>query len=374
LIYFDNQATTQLAPEVWEVMAPLYQAQFGNPSASDTRRGRAASKLVNISRIQLASAVGTEPRNLIFTSGATEANNLAIKGAMALQVKKNRPRVLTFSTEHKCVTASVQACEEFGAKAEILPVQRDGLINISELEKVMDHRVGMISAMAVHNEIGVIQNLSRIGEIAERNGALFHCDMAQALGKIPVNLESLPIALASFSAHKAYGPMGIGALYVRRRPKAHLQPLLHGGGQERGLRSGSLPLPLIAGFGKAAELAADYLEDDLTRIWKLRDRVLEVVSRLPSVHLNGHEEQRVPGNLNLRFEGMTQAQLRDGFRQFEFSRGSSCSAEDLEPSFVLSAMGLSHQQAASSIRLSIGRYTTELDVEMLCAAMENLCL
>ncbi len=371
-IYLDYQATTPLDPQVWAAMVPFFQQQFGNPGSIDTERGQAAAQAVETARAHLAAAIGASPRDIVFTSGATEANNLALKGAMALQVKKGRPRILTFASEHKCVLAATQACAEFGAEPEVLPVQPDGLIDLDDLAQRLDPRVGVISAMAVHNEIGVIQNLAALGDLAQRHGALFHCDMAQALGKIPIDVGRLPIALASFSAHKAYGPMGIGALYIRRRPKAHVAPQLHGGGQERGVRSGTLPLPLIVGFGAAAAQVTACLERDLTQAWDLREKILATVDRLPRVHVNGHRVQRVPGNLNLRFDGLDQAEIRAGLAGFEFSRGSACSAADLAPSATLTALGLDAAQASSAIRLSLGRFTTSQEIDALCAALARV--
>lgn len=373
LIYLDNQATTPLDPRVWQVMAPLYQGQFGNPGSVDTQRGRAAAEQIEAARSKLAKAIGADPREIVFTSGATEANNLALTGAMRLQMKKGRSRLLTFATEHKCVLETAKALSDEGAEVEILPVQSDGLIDLDLLSGKLDERVGLVSAMAVHNEIGVIQNLAAIGDLAKSAGALFHCDMAQALGKIPLDLSSLPIALASFSAHKAYGPMGVGALYVRRRPKAHLMPILHGGGQERGLRSGTLPLALIAGFGESARLAAEDMEADLTRLWGYRSKVLELINHLSKVRLNGHPDQRVPDNLNLYFEGLSREEIREGLSGFEVSRGSACSAEDLDPSYVLTALDLSHEEADQSVRLSFGRFTTDAEVQALCETLEGLC-
>ena len=353
-IYLDNQATTPLDPRVWQVMVPLFRDQFGNPGAVDSPRGRAARDRVEQARAQIAAAVGAEAREIVFTSGATEANNLALKGVMRLQAQKGRPRLVTFATEHKCVLEAAKHLD-----ADILPVQRDGLVDLNILEQALDDRVGLVSLMAVHNEIGLIQNLAAIGEMVARCGALFHCDMAQALGKIPIDLASLPISLASFSAHKAYGPMGVGALYLRRKPRARITPLFHGGGQERGVRSGTLPLPLIAGFGEAARLATEELEADLTRAWAYREQILA----LPHIHLNGHREQRVPSNLNLILpEGVS----LDGF---DYSRGSACSAEDLEPSYVLTALGLKKEAAARSVRLSFGRFTTQAEVEALKQAL-----
>ncbi len=371
-IYLDYQATTPLDPQVWAAMKPFFLQQFGNPGSIDTERGQAAAQMVETARGQLAGAIGALPRDVIFTSGATEANNLALKGAMVLQVKKGRPRILTFASEHKCVLAATQACAEFGAEPEVLPVQPDGLIDLDNLAHKLDQRVGMISAMAVHNEIGVIQNFVALGDLAQRHGALFHCDMAQALGKIPIDLGRLPIALASFSAHKAYGPMGIGALYIRRRPKAHVAPQVHGGGQERGVRSGTLPLPLIVGFGAAAAQVSACLESDLTRAWELREKLMTLVDHLPQVHVNGHRMQRVPSNFNLRFDGLSQAEVRAGLAEFEFSRGSACSAADLGPSATLTALGLNEVQADSAVRLSLGRFTTAEDIDALCAALARI--
>ena len=372
VIYLDNQATTPLDPRVWRVMAPLYQHQFGNSGSKDTVRGRAASDRIDQARAHIATAIGADVREVIFTSGATEANNMALKGAMSLQVKKSRPRLLTFSTEHKCVLETAAYLRRKGIDVDILPVQSDGLVDFDILRAAMDTRVGLISVMAVHNEIGVVQNLKAIGQLAAQYGALFHCDMAQALGKIPLNLRDLPIALASFSAHKAYGPMGVGVLYVRRKPKAHLAPFLHGGGQEQGLRSGTLPLQLIAGFGEAARLAYQELESDLTRLWGYREQVLDVVDRTTHLSLNGHREQRVPGNLNLQFHGLSADQLRIPLDRFDISRGSACSAEDLEPSYVLRALGLSKDQASSSLRISFGRFTEPDHVTALCKDLATL--
>ncbi len=382
MIYLDNQASTPCDPRVLEAMAPFWQRLYGNPHSIEHGRGQVLAGRVEEARGQLAQAIGADPREVVFTSGATEANNLAIKGA-ALFAQRHakskgrgngpaRCKILTFASEHKCVLESVKATVAWGFDPVILPVKTDGLIDWQAFEAALDDSVMLVSVMAVNNETGVIQPIADIAEKVHAVGAKLHCDAAQALGKIPLDVALLDVDLMSLSAHKAYGPMGIGALYVRRRPRMRLEPLVSGGNQERGLRSGTLPLPLVVGFGVAAQLAAEEQATDAERIKAWQDACLDRIAQSPALmQINGSLTQRVAHNLNISFLNLDRDAMLRAWCSFAVSSGSACSAADVEPSYVLTNMGLSPAQAAASLRISFGRQTQQSEVDHLLALLAS---
>jgi cysteine desulfurase len=375
-IYLDNQATTPTDPRVVAAMLPFFTERFGNPHSTAHAFGWDAEEAVEHARGQLAALIGASPREVIFTSGATESNNLAIKGAARFH-RERRPKVVTLASEHKCVLESVRDLEREGHPVTILPVRPDGLVDLDLLAETVDEETAIVSVMSVNNEIGVIQPMKEIAGICRAKGAYFHCDAAQAAGKVPLDVAALDIDLLSLSGHKFYGPKGIGALYVRRRPRVRLEPLMSGGGQERGLRSGTLPTPLCVGLGAAAEFAAAEMAAESERISALKARLLAgIKGRLSGVALNGHAERRVAGNLNLAFEGVDAEALMRALPRLAVSSGSACTSTAVEPSYVLQALGLPEARARSSIRLAIGRFNTEAEidraVEELATQVERL--
>lgn len=381
MIYLDNQASTPCDPRVLEAMAPFWQRLYGNPHSIEHGRGLVLAGRVEEARGQLAQAVGADPREVIFTSGATEANNLAIKGA-ALFAQRHaggqglqRRKILTFASEHKCVLESIKATAAWGFEPVVLPVMPDGLIDWSAFEAALDETVLLVSVMAVNNETGVTQPIAEIAARAQAVGAKLHCDAAQALGKIPLDVGALGVDLLSLSAHKAYGPMGIGALYVRRRPRMRIEPLFSGGNQERGLRSGTLPLPLVVGFGMAAKLAAEEQASDAARLKVWQDACLAVIAqRGNALRVNGSLEQRVAHNLNISFLKLDREAMLRAWRGFAVSSGSACSAADVAPSYVLTSMGVVPEQAAASLRISFGRQTQQSEVDQLLALLASPAL
>ncbi len=381
MIYLDNQASTPCDPRVLEAMAPFWQRLYGNPHSIEHGHGLMLAGKVEEARAQVATAVGADPREIIFTSGATEANNLAIKGAALFaqqhptRASQGRGKILTFATEHKCVLESVKATAAWGFEPIVLPVGNDGLVDWPAYKAALDEQVLLVSAMAVNNETGVIQPIAQMAEAAKAMGAKFHCDGAQALGKIPLDVEALGIDLLSLSGHKAYGPMGMGALYVRRRPRVRLQPLISGGGQERGLRSGTLPLPLVVGFGKAAELAAQEQAQDAQRMRGWQQDILGVVAqRANALRVNGSLDQRIAHNLNISFLQLDRQAMLRAWSGFAVSSGSACSAADVEPSYVLTSMGLAPDVASASLRLSFGRQTRDDEVAQVLALLKSPAL
>jgi len=365
-VYLDYQATTPTDPRVVAAMLPLFSVGFGNPHSRSHGVGRAAEEAVEAARRQVAALIGADPREVVFTSGATESNNLAIKGAARFRrtLGDGRDRVVTVATEHKCVLESCRRLAREGFDLEILPVGSDGLVDLDRLARAVTDRTALVSVMAVNNEIGVIQPIDRIARLCRERGALVHCDAAQAAGKIPVDVAASGIDLMSLSAHKLYGPKGIGALYVRRRPRVRLDPLIDGGGQERGLRSGTLPAPLCVGFGAAAALAGAEMATEAERLRGLRDRLLRgLTDRLGAVPVNGHPEQRIPGNLNVAFPGIDSEELLAGLGDVAVSTGSACTSAAVEPSYVLRALGLDAATAGASVRIGLGRFTTAAEVD-----------
>jgi cysteine desulfurase len=374
-VYLDNHATTPVDPRVLAAMRPWWEENFANPASVEHAMGRAAEEAVEAARAEIADLIGAEAREIVLTSGATEANNLAIKGAArfaAAQGATERRRVVTLATEHKCVLECARDLAAEGFEPVVLPVRPDGLLDLDVLRAALAGAPTLlVSVMAVNNEIGVIQDLAAIGAMVKEAGALFHTDVAQAAGRIPLDVEEIRADLLSLSGHKIYGPKGIGALYVRRRPRVRLTPLFSGGGQERGLRSGTLPAPLVVGLGEAARLAATEGLLDAGRIAGQRDLLLDALRReVPGLRVNGHPERRVPGNLNLTFPGGIDAQaLMEAAPEVCVSTGSACSSAAVEPSYVLRALGLPEAEARATLRIGVGRFTSPADAERAAASL-----
>ncbi|KAM3115671.1 cysteine desulfurase family protein [Phormidesmis sp. 146-33] len=363
-IYLDCHATTPVDPSVLSAMLPYFTEQFGNPASVGHAYGWEAEESVKRSRIQIANSIHATPEEIIFTSGATEANNLAIKGIAEAYFGQGR-HIITAETEHRAVLDPCHYLRSLGFEVTVLPVQSDGLLDLDRLEKSLRSDTILVSIMAANNEIGVLQPLEKIGAICHQHQVLFHTDAAQAIGKIPLNVETMKIDLMSLTGHKVYAPKGIGALYVRRRnPRVQLAAQMHGGGQERGLRSGTLYPPQIVGFAKAVELAIATMPAESERILGLRDRLWQTLSQLDGIHLNGHPTQRLAGNLNLSVEGVDGQALLLGLQPVvAVSSGSACTSAKIEPSHVLTALGLSNQLAYASIRFGIGRFNTLEEID-----------
>ncbi|HUK61215.1 MAG TPA: aminotransferase class V-fold PLP-dependent enzyme [Stellaceae bacterium] len=363
-IYLDYHATTPCDPRVLAEMLPWFTEKFGNPGSVTHAYGREAADAVERARAQLAHLIGAEPREIVFTSGATEANNLAVKGAAHFHRALGKDHIVTLATEHKCVLESCRALEGEGFRVTYLPVEPNGLLDLARLEAALDESTALVSVMAAHNEIGVLQPLAEVAALAHAKGALLHTDAAQAAGKIPLDVARLGVDLMSISGHKMYGPKGVGVLYVRRRPRARIVPLFDGGGQERTLRSGTLPTPLCVGIGAAAAIAEQALVGEAERLLGLRRRFLAAIrARLPDAVLNGDAERRLPGNLNLSFPGVPAPDLMAACPALALSSGSACTAAEIEPSYVLRALGLPDDLAAASIRIGLGRGNTEEEVD-----------
>jgi cysteine desulfurase len=361
-IYLDYAATTPVDPRVVQKMVPYLYDIFGNPASRSHGYGWAAEEAVEIAREQVASLIGADPREIAWTSGATESNNLAIKGAAAFHQAKGR-HLITLKTEHKAVLDTMRELERAGFEVTVLDVQLDGLLDIDVLRAALRPDTILVSVMLVNNEIGVIQDVAAIGALCRSRGVLFHVDAAQATGKVAIDLATLPVDLMSLSAHKTYGPKGIGALYVRRKPRVRIEALIHGGGHERGMRSGTLPTHQIVGMGEAYRLAGACMEAENQRLRGLRDRLLGGLQSIPEVRVNGSLTQRVPHNLNISFQFVEGESLLMGMKGIAVSSGSACTSASLEPSYVLRALGLSDEVAHSSIRFSVGRFTTEADID-----------
>ena len=369
-IYLDNQATTACDPRVVAAMLPWLTENFANPHSAEHAMGRAAEAAVEQARAEIAALVGAEPREIVLTSGATESNNIAIKGAArhARRVGDPRLRVITLATEHRCVLESVADLAEDGFDPVVLPVRRDGTLDPQTLSDALAVPTLLVSVMAVNNETGVIQDLHEIGGIVHAAGALLHTDAAQACGKILT--DGAGIDLRSLSAHKLYGPKGVGALFVRRRPRARVAALFSGGNQERGLRSGTLPTPLVVGFGLACRIAAAEMAAEQARIAGLRDRCHAILlAEIPGLVLNGHPTRRIAGNLNLTFPTGDAASLMAANPDLCISTGSACSSAAIAPSHVLRALGLTDAEAARSLRIGIGRFTSAADIDVAAHAL-----
>jgi cysteine desulfurase len=362
-IYLDYSATTPVDPRVAAKMIPWLTEHFGNPASRSHAYGWEAEKAVEEAREEVAKLVGADAKDIIWTSGATESNNLAIKGAAHFYAGTKGKHIVTVTTEHKAVLDTVKELERQGFEATYLTPQENGLITVEQFAAALRPDTVLASVMLVNNEIGVIQPIAELGEICRAKGVIFHVDAAQATGKMPIDLETLKVDLMSFSAHKTYGPKGVGALYVRRKPRIRLEAQMHGGGHERGLRSGTLATHQIVGMGEAFRLARLEMAEECERIRKLRDRLMKGLLDIEEVYVNGDLTHRVPHNLNLSFNYVEGESLIMAIKDIAVSSGSACTSASLEPSYVLRALGRSDELAHSSIRFTLGRFTTEQDVD-----------
>ncbi|MEQ1591825.1 MAG: IscS subfamily cysteine desulfurase [Thiobacillaceae bacterium] len=362
-IYLDYSATTPVDPRVAAKMIPYLTEHFGNPASRSHPFGWEAEKAVEEARAHVAALVGADSKEIVFTSGATESINLAIKGAGHFYSGTKGKHIITVRTEHKATLDTVREMERQGFEATYLNVKDNGLIDLDVFRAAIRPDTVLVSVLLVNNEIGVIQDIESIGNICREKGIIFHVDAAQATGKMPINLAKLPVDLMSFSAHKTYGPKGVGALYVQRKPRVRLEAQMHGGGHERGMRSGTLATHQIVGMGEAFRIAKEEMAAESERIRMLRDRLYAGFSDMEEVHLNGDMEQRVPHNLNVSFNFVEGESLIMAIKDLAVSSGSACTSASLEPSYVLRALGRSDELAHSSIRFSIGRFTTEAEVD-----------
>jgi cysteine desulfurase len=363
-IYMDNHATTPVDPRVLDAMLPYFTEKFGNAASRNHAFGWAGEEAVEIARGQVAKLINASPKEIIFTSGATESNNLAIKGAAEMYREKGN-HIITQVTEHKAVLDTCKRLEKYGYEVTYLPVQKDGRINLDDLRKAITPKTILISIMYANNEIGVIQPIEEIGKIAKEKGVLFHVDGVQAAGKIPVDVIRDGIDLLSISAHKIYGPKGVGALYVRRKnPRVQLSAIIDGGGHERGMRSGTLNVTGIVGLGKACELCQQEMVQETAKLSRLRDRLKDgIMSKLDECYINGSMEHRLPHNINISFAFVEGESLLMGINDVAVSSGSACTSATLEPSYVLKALGVGEDLAHTSIRFGIGRFNTEEEVD-----------
>lgn len=362
-LYMDFQATTPMDPRVLDAMLPYQVNYYGNPHSRTHAYGWESESGMEKARKQIADLIAADPREIVFTSGATESNNMAIKG-VARFYKAKKKHVITTQTEHKCVLDSCRVLESEGFDITYLPVKTNGLIDLKQLEEAIRPDTSLVSIMTVNNEIGVKQPIEEIGQLCRSKNVFLHTDAAQAIGKIPVNVSDWKVDLMSISGHKIYGPKGVGALYVRRRPRVRMEPLQNGGGQERGLRSGTVPTPLAVGLGVACEIAQQEMEYDHKRVSMLANRLVQkIMSEIPDVIMNGDPEQRYPGCINLSFAYVEGESLLMALKDVALSSGSACTSASLEPSYVLRAIGADEDLAHSSIRFGIGRFTTEDEVD-----------
>ena len=376
-IYLDNHATSPVDPRVLEAMLPYFMEKFGNAASRNHSFGWAAEAAVETAREQIAKLIGATAKEIVFTSGATESDNLAIKGVAEMYREKGN-HIITAVTEHKAVLDTCKRLEKYGYRVTYLPVQKDGLVNLEELKRAMDEKTILVTIMAANNEIGVLQPWAEIGKICHERGVLFHTDGVQAVGKVAIDVNKENIDLMSISGHKIYGPKGVGALYVRRRnPRVQISPIIDGGGHERGMRSGTLNVPGIVGLGKACELARLEMAEESKRMAALRDRLKDrITNRLDETYINGSMEHRLPGNLNISFAYVEGESLLMGINDVAVSSGSACTSATLEPSYVLKALGTGDDLAHSSIRFGIGRFNTEAEVDYVadrvCETVERL--
>lgn len=369
-VYFDYSATTPVDPRVVEKMVPWLYEHFGNPASNSHAWGWEAEEAVELARAQIAQLVNADPREIVWTSGATESNNLALKGVADANQGRGR-HIVTLKTEHKAVLDTCRELERMGYELSYLDVGEDGLLDLDRFRDALRSDTIVASVMLVNNEIGVIQNIAAIGEICRERGVAFHVDAAQATGKVHIDLQALNVDLMSFSAHKTYGPKGIGALYVRRKPRVRVTAQMHGGGHERGLRSGTLATHQIVGMGEAFRLAAEEMDAENARIRIMRDDLWAGLSDIPAVYVNGSLSQRVPHNLNLSFDYVEGEALLMSLRELAVSSGSACTSASLEPSYVLQALGRSDALAHSSLRLSLGRYTKPDDIALAVRVIKD---
>jgi cysteine desulfurase len=370
-VYLDYSATTPVDPRVAAVMIPYLCENFGNPASRSHPYGWTAEKAVENARNEVAKLVGADPREIVWTSGATESNNLAIKGAANFYAASKGKHIITITTEHKAVIDTVRELERQGFEATYLDPEPNGLIDLAKFKAAIRPDTVLASVMLVNNEIGVIQDITAIGNICRENNVIFHVDAAQATGKVHIDLEKLPVDLMSFSAHKTYGPKGIGALYVRRKPRIRIEAQMHGGGHERGMRSGTLATHQIVGMGEAFRIAREEMDVENAHIRRLRDKLLHGLQTMEEVYVNGDLTQRVPHNLNISFNYVEGESLIMAVKGIAVSSGSACTSASLEPSYVLRALGRSDELAHSSIRFSIGRFTTEEDIDYTISLMKS---
>ena len=363
-IYMDNHATTPVDPRVLEAMLPFFKESFGNPASRNHSFGWIAEEGVEVAREQIAKLIGATSKEIIFTSGATESNNLAIKGVAEMYREKGN-HIITAVTEHKAVLDTCKRLEKHGYRVTYLAVQKNGLIDLEDLKRAMDDKTILVTIMAANNEIGVLQPIEEIGKLCHERGVLFHTDAVQAVGKVPVDVNKQHLDLVSITGHKIYGPKGVGALYVRRKnPRVQISALIDGGGHERGMRSGTLNVPGIVGLGKACAIAQEEMAKEACRLVGLRERLRErIMSKLDEVYINGSMEHRLPGNLNISFAYVEGESLLMGINDIAVSSGSACTSATLEPSYVLKALGTGDDLAHSSLRFGIGRFNTESQVD-----------
>ena len=364
-VYLDNQATTPLDPKVFSAMEPWFTEKFGNASSRNHTYGWEAEEAVEIARESVAATIGALPKEIIFTSGATEANNIALQGA-AISYQNQGRHIITLKTEHKAVMDVCQHLSKDGFDITYLPVDKDGILNVNKFEDAIRDDTILASVMHVNNEIGVIQPIKELGVICKNKGIIFHVDAAQSIGKLSINVDDMGIDLLSISAHKLYGPKGVGGLYIRRKnPRVQLQPIMFGGGHERGIRSGTLPVPNIVGMGRACDLAADVMNEENLKITTLRDALLQGIrDENPNTLVNGSMEYRVAGNLNMSFPGVNNEAIIAAIPEIAISSGSACTTSTMEPSHVLLALGMSKEEAYSSLRFGIGRFNKEEDIHI----------
>jgi cysteine desulfurase len=363
-IYMDNHSTTPVDPTVLEAMLPYFTEKFGNAASRNHAFGWEAEAAVDAARQQIAALINADSKEIIFTSGATESDNLALRG-IAEMYREKGDHIITTVTEHRAILDTAKRLEKMGFSVTYVPVQADGLVDPETIKQAITPRTILISAILANNEIGTINPVAEIGRIAKERGILFHSDATQAVGKIPVDVQAMGIDVMSFTAHKMYGPKGVGALYVRRKnPRVRIAPMIDGGGHERGMRSGTLPVPLIVGFGKAAEICRQMMPEESKRLTALRDRLRDgIMTQLDETYLNGHPTQRLPNNVNISFAYVEGESLLMGLKDIALSSGSACTSASLEPSYVLKALGVGSELAHSSIRYGLGRFNTEEEVE-----------
>jgi len=369
-IYMDYGATTPCDPRVVDAMIPWLREHFGNPASRSHAWGWEAEEAVETARGHVAELIGADPREIVWTSGATESNNLALKGAAHFYSGKGK-HLITVKTEHKAVLDTMRELERQGFEVTYLEVQEDGLLDLGQFKAAIRPDTILASVMFVNNEIGVIQDIPAIGQICRDKGVLFHVDAAQATGKVEIDLKTLPVDLMSLASHKTYGPKGIGALYVRRKPRVRLEAQMHGGGHERGMRSGTLPTHQCVGMGEAFRIARLEMAQDLAKASKLQKRLLDGLKDIDQVFVNGHLEKRVPHNLNMSFNFVEGESLIMGIKGLAVSSGSACTSASLEPSYVLRALGRSDELAHSSLRMTIGRFTTEEEIDYAIATIKH---
>jgi cysteine desulfurase len=367
-IYMDNHATTPVDPRVLEEMLPYFTNKFGNAASRNHSFGWAGEEAIETARERIAKLIGATPKEIIFTSGATESDNLAIKGVAEMYREKGN-HIITAVTEHKAVLDTCKRLEKYGFRVTYLPVQKDGLVDLDDLKRAMDEKTILVTIMAANNEIGVVQSIAEIGKLCHEKGVIFHTDATQYVGKVPMDVIKQNLDLVSISGHKMYGPKGVGALYVRRKnPRVQLSPLIDGGGHERGMRSGTLNVPGIAGLGKACAICSEEMPQESCRMAGLRNRLRDkIMSSLDEVYINGSIEHRLPNNLNISFAYVEGESLLMGINDIAVSSGSACTSATLEPSYVLKALGTGDDLAHSSIRFGLGRFNTEAEVDYVAA-------